>query len=145
VSRFDGSETALRDWNDVYNQSFAAHDPFIPSTVEQCRDLAAASGFLADGLLLAHRGDRCVGFCRNEQIGRTGVVGMLGVVPGERTIGLGRAMLRWALAYFAGKDVDEVGLLVSGENPSALALYHSEGFEVVRTREIWERPLDVGN
>jgi ribosomal protein S18 acetylase RimI-like enzyme len=69
---------------------------------------------------------------------------MLGVVPGERTIGLGRAMLRWALAYFAGKDVDEVGLLVSGENPSALALYRSEGFEVVRTREIWDRPIGAG-
>jgi len=141
VRVFDGSEALLTDWNEVYNQSFAAHDHFIPSTIELCREMAAGSGFLTDGLLLAHRGDRCVGFCRNEQIGSTGVVGMLGVVPEARGIGLGRAMLRWALCFFAGKDVDRVGLLVAAANPTALALYRSEGFEVVRTREIWDRPF----
>lgn len=138
---FDGSDAALADWNEVYNRSFAEHYHFVPSTVEHCRTLAAGGTFLPRGLVLAYRGDACVGFCRNEPAGRTGVVGVLGVVPEARGIGLGRALLRWAVAYFAGRGFERAGLIVEGQNEGALRLYLSEGFAVTRRRETWSRPL----
>jgi mycothiol synthase len=138
---FAGGDTELADWNEVYNRSFAEHYHFVPSTVEHCRTLAAGGTFLPSGLVLTYRGGACVGFCRNEPAGRTGVVGVLGVVPEARGIGLGRALLRWAVAYFAGKDFERASLIVEGQNESALRLYLSEGFAITRTRETWARPL----
>lgn len=138
---FDGGEAAFADWNNTYNVSFADEPSFIPSTVELCRTIAAEKHFLAAGLVLAYRGGRCVGFCRNEREGSTGVVSVLGVVPEARGIGLGRALLRWGVAYFAAGDVDRIGLVVDADNGMALGLYRSEGFEVVRTREMWARPF----
>ena len=138
---FDGSDAALADWNETYNRSFAEHYHFVPSTVEHCRTLAAGATFLPGGLVLAYRGDRCAGFCRNEPEGSTGVVRVLGVVPEARGIGLGRALLRWAVACFAGRGFERAGLIVEGRNETALRLYLSEGFAITRTRATWSRPL----
>jgi mycothiol synthase len=138
---FDHSDAAFRDWSEIYNASFAEHWRYTPGTIELARTMAADPLFLADGLLLASREGRCVGFCRNDPLGRTGIVGTLGVAPEARGIGLGRAILRWAIGYFAARDYDRVALYVDGDNETALALYRTEGFEVDRTRRIWERAL----
>lgn len=136
---FVRSGTAIEDFNDVYNASFAAHYHFVPSTIETLRRRLTQPGALADGVLLAYRGNRCVGFCRNERLGASGVIGTLGTVPQARGIGLGRALLRWAVASFGARGFSRVGLMVDGENEGALALYRSEGFEIVRTRRLWRR------
>jgi mycothiol synthase len=137
VRVFDGSEQAVADWNAAYNASFARHYHYVPSTIEHARELASASDFLRDGLALAYRGGRCVGLCRNEWVGREGEIGVLGVVPDAQGIGLGRALLRWGVRYFAALGEAGVTLRVDGENESALALYRSEGFAVTRTRDLW--------
>jgi len=134
---FDGSEPALADWNAAYNTSFAAHYHYVPSSLEHTRELAAGPHFLRDGLALAYRDGLCVGFCRNEWVGKEGEIGVLGVVPEARGIGLGRALLRWGTRYFGALGEAAVTLRVDGENESALALYRSEGFEVTRTRDLW--------
>jgi mycothiol synthase len=136
---FDGGDAAIVDWSQVYNASFAAHYHFVQSTVEQARERVALPGFLSDGLMLAYRGERCVGFCRNEAFGPMGVVGVLGTAPEARGIGLGRALLRWAVRYFGDRGLEYVSLGVDGENDRALALYHSEGFAVERERQLWGR------
>lgn len=143
VRTFDGSEQALRDWNAIYTESFAAHYRPVPSTPELCRRVAAAPDFLAEGLALAYRNGRCVGFCRNETQGDMGVIGLLGVAPAARRSGLGRALLRWGVAFFADPRWSGVGLGVDGENDGATALYRSEGFVIDRRRQIWAAPLDA--
>jgi len=134
---FDGSEPALAEWNAAYNASFAQHYHYVPSTLERARQIASAPDFPRDGLALAYRDDRCVGFCRNEWVGKEGEIGVLGVVPEARGIGLGRALLRWGVRYFGALGEAHASLRVDGENESALALYRSERFDVTRTRDLW--------
>jgi len=136
---FDGSEHALRDWNQVYNASFARHYHFVRSSVEDTRQFAARPEFRRDGLVLAYRDGRCVGFCRNELFDHRGEIGVLGTAPEARRIGLGRALLRWGIAWLEAQNAPRVTLLVDGENQDALALYRSEGFSVAKTREVWSR------
>ncbi len=139
IKLYDGSEQALADWNDVYNASFARHYHFVRSSIEDARQLASRPEFRRDGLVLAYREGRCVGFCRNELMDHRGEIGVLGTAPEARRIGLGRALLRWGVAWLEAQKTPQVTLLVDGENEDALALYRSEGFGVVKTREVWSR------
>lgn len=138
---FDGSDAAFEDWNASYNVSFARHYHGVISSVEVCRSLMRRPESRADGLLLAYRDGRCVGFCRNELFPGRGEIGILGVVPDARGIGLGRALLRWGGRWLDRARAARITLLVDGQNENALGLYRSEGFVVVRTRRIWSRAL----
>ncbi len=141
---FDGSLHAFEDWNDAYNASFAEHYHGVRGTVADTRALMARPDVRADSCLLAYRGDRCVGFCRNDLYPARGEVAILGTVPEARGIGLGRALLRWGVQWLQRAGAPRITLIVDGENESALRLYRSEGFETVRTREIWSRPMGSG-
>jgi len=141
---FDRSERALEDWNRAYNESFAEHYHYTSSTLDDARALANGPGFRADGVMLAYRDERCVGFCRGELHQDRGEVGSLGVAREARGIGLGRALLRWGVRWVETATPLPVTLMVDGENENALALYRSEGFEVTRRREVWVKRLDAG-
>ncbi|MBI5836336.1 MAG: GNAT family N-acetyltransferase [Candidatus Eisenbacteria bacterium] len=136
---FDGSEQAIADWCEAYNDSFAEHYHFMPGTLEDTRRITGEHGFHADGLMLAYRDGRCVGYCRNKLDAHAGEVALLGTVRAARGIGLGRALLRWGVGWLEEKRAPSVTLMVDGDNENALALYRSENFEVARTREIWSR------
>ena len=136
---FDGSEAALHDFNGAYNASFAEHYHYVASDLEHTRAVTTQRSFRAAGLMLAYRDGRCVGYCRNAIRGREGEIGLLGVVSEARGIGLGRSLLRWGTAWLEAQDCEPIELMVDGENENALALYRSEKFEVVRTREFWSR------
>ncbi len=136
---FDGTEQALHDWNDAYNDSFAKHYHFVRTRPEDNRALAALPGFRPDGLALAYRDGACVGFCRNELRPQRGEIAVVGTVTAARRIGLGRALLRWGVAWLQAQNAPRITLLVDGENESALDLYRSEGFAVTRTRQVWSR------
>lgn len=139
---FDRSERHHRGWIEAYNESFAEHHLFVPSTVERGYELAARAKFRADGLALAFRDGACVGFCRNELYPSRGEIGVLGTTHAARGIGLGRALLRWGLGWLLAHTDQPLTLLVDGDNDSALRLYEQEGFVVARTRRIWARPLE---
>jgi mycothiol synthase len=136
---FDGSERALEDWCDCSNAAFAQSPMSVDTTPEQCRVLAAARH--PNAIMLAYREDRCVGFCRTAVHPDHGDVDVLGVVPEARRTGLGRALLRWGVRWLVEHRAPNVRLTVDGENERALALYRSEGFEVVKSRRIWRRTL----
>ncbi len=138
---FDGGESALADWNAIYNDSFAEHHRFVRSTLDLARELTKAPDFERRDLMLAYRDGRVVGFCRNEAIGDMGYIGTLGVTRSARGIGLGRALLRWGVRDLSERGFAKVALMVDGENESALGLYRSEDFVVERTRSLWERAL----
>ena len=69
-----------------------------------------------------------------------GEIAVLGTVPEARRIGLGRALLRWGVAWLEIHDAPRITLLVDGDNEQALVLYLSEEFHVARTREVWAKP-----
>jgi len=141
---FDGGGEALKDWNAVYNDSFSEHYHFAPSSLDDARAIAAGPGFRADGVMLAYRGGRCVGFCRCELHEKRGEIGTIGVAHEARGIGLGRALLRWGVGWVEAATTLPVTLTVDGENEGALGLYRAEGFAVTRTRAIWVRRLADG-
>lgn len=138
---FDSSDRHVRGWTDAYNDSFAHHHLFLPSTYERAIALTHRDKFRGDGLLLAFRDGVCLGFCRNELYPSRGEIGTLGTIEAARGIGLGRALLRWGIEWLMGASDQPVTLLVDGENEGALELYRQEGFQVSRTRRIWARPL----
>jgi mycothiol synthase len=138
---FDGSEQALTGFNDAYNRAFAEHYHYVRSTMEDTRVVTGQRHFRPDGLALAYRGEECVGFCRNARYGDPGEVALIGTVPEARGIGLGRALLRWGIAWLQDDFAKPVYLMVDGENENALRLYRSEGFQVVLTRLHWSRAI----
>lgn len=64
----------------------------------------------------------------------------LGVRTGHRGRGLGRAALRLGVGWLRALGVEEVEIAVSGRNPTAIALYESEGFVRAGSRDRWSRP-----
>jgi mycothiol synthase len=141
VRALDGSEESLRDWNDAFNQSFAGTYRHVVSPIEHVREMAGKPDFRPDAILLAYRDGRVAGFCRIELFERRGEIGTLGTTPAARGIGLGRALLRWGVAWLERETTLPVTLLVDGQNETALTLYRSEGFEITRTRRTWALPL----
>ena len=140
---FDRSDAMFEDWRLAYNDSFASHYRFVVASQETGRMIAADPTFRDDGLALAYRGGRCVGFCRNELHATRGEIGTLGTVRDARGLGLGRALLRWGVRWLEANSGGAVTLLVDGDNEGALALYESEGFAISRTRRIWGRTIET--
>ncbi len=136
---FDRSEEMIRDWNDSHNGSFIDHWRYVASTIDDARRIVSSPEFPADGLAVAYRGSEPVGFCRCELYPARGEIGVLGTTRAARGIGLGRALLRWGVAWLEANSQAPVTLIVDGENERALSLYRSEGFDITRTRRVLKR------
>ena len=79
-----------------------------------------------------------VGALRVEDYdGRTFIYGF-GVLPQHRGQGLGRRILTRTLEILRAEGRTAVGIEVETDNVPALALYHSCGFEIVRTYEYFK-------
>lgn len=70
---------------------------------------------------------------------RRGWVGGLGVIPGARRRGLGRALMEAVLA----EAPPDVTLEVIEQNEPAIRLYESLGFERTRLLEVWSLDAEV--
>ena len=64
---------------------------------------------------------------------RSGSIQNIGVVPEHRGLGLGRALVVKSLQGFALAGIERVVLEVTANNLTAVELYRSLGFRVVRT------------
>lgn len=82
---------------------------------------------------VAMRGGVAVGLALIAVRGSEAWVGGVGVVPSERSTGVGRALMEELVAQAPGP----VTLEVIEENVPALRLYESLGFEHVRRLEVW--------
>ena len=88
-----------------------------------------------------------IGFCATSPERADGAVGphadiwTIGVRPDRQGHGLGRQLLRWGVQRLRGVGATDITLSVNGRNEGALALYESEGFRRVSTRERWARPV----
>lgn len=101
--------------------------------------------FDPQGLIMAWRDNRCVGFHWTKWHGHeadeapahepVGEVYVLGVDPAEQGSGLGRALLLAGLSYLHDRGCRRATLYVDTASTRAVALYESEGF-TVRYREV---------
>lgn len=103
-----------------------------------CRELMRAirgqPGFCRASTWLAVGPDGPVGTVQGVcQPGRWGAVQNVGVLPGWRGHGLGRALVLKALAGFRSAGMRSVYLEVTAANAHAVALYRRLGFRCTRT------------
>jgi ribosomal protein S18 acetylase RimI-like enzyme len=89
---------------------------------------------------IARRGDHVLGYVvitlgySIEYGGRDGFIDDLYVVPGEREQGVGRALLRFAVARAMELGIGTLHLEVEAGNETAHRLYRSAGFEATGRR-----------
>jgi ribosomal-protein-alanine N-acetyltransferase len=83
------------------------------------------------------------GFLFDMLLGRAGEIVTLGVAPGARRRGAGRALLQDLLARARALGVASLTLEVAEDNAAALALYAGLGFEQAGVRRGYYRRADA--
>lgn len=119
----------------LLNRVFEDHPSPLSWPEAFIREMHARPDFDPDGVLVvapAAEPERLVGVCRTLVVpgdGRDrGEVGVIGLLPEWRGLGLGRQLLRWGIGYLRAQGHAEVELSVEARNARALELYASEGF-----------------
>jgi mycothiol synthase len=139
-------EADSRTWADVINASFAGSLGRYDTTLEEAAERLSDERLLPGGAIIARRHGKPIGLtavAQYDEDGRKIVwVDHLAVVPEAQGQGVGRALLRAAVGVARGAGFLEVDLSTGQANERALALYASEGFEVVRQLVCLGRDLE---
>jgi mycothiol synthase len=133
----------------VQNRAFADSWGFNPNTRDEIAYRINSSGCSLENILVAFIRNRPVGYCwtrmnveDNPAPGKfKGNIHMLGVDPDFRRKGIGRNVLLAGLSYLSSNGVTVVELTADGEDPKALTLYESVGFEAYSRSEWYEKKL----
>jgi mycothiol synthase len=135
----DAEHPDFEAWTAFMHAAFEGHPTRMHWTPEIIRAVHDAPGFDADGvlkLLDASAPERLVGFARVELRDadrpagqRIGEVGLIGVLPAWRGLGLGRELLRWCVTTLRDRGAGLLELSVEADNERATALYRAHGFE----------------
>ena len=133
----------------IQNRAFADSWGFNANTPEEIAYRINLSGCAPENIIMAYQGNRPVGYCWTRIMteknpaagGLKGEIHMLGVDPDYRGKGIGRDVLLAGLADLKSKGVSIVELTADGEEPVALGLYESMGFEVCSRIEWYEKKL----
>jgi mycothiol synthase len=127
------------EWTALNHRAFATH-PEQGAWTRADLDLREQEPwFNPDGFFLAERDGRLVGFHWTKIHGQDGQEGehehqaigevyVVGVDPGERGSGLGRALTLVGLRYLRSRGLFQVMLYVDESNTPAIKLYESLGF-----------------
>jgi mycothiol synthase len=127
------------EWTALNRRAFASH-PEQGAWTRADLDLREHEPwFNPDGFFLAERAGKLVGFHWTKIHGQNGQetehehqaigeVYVVGVDPGERGTGLGRALTLVGLRYLRGRGLFQVMLYVDESNIPAIRLYESLGF-----------------
>jgi len=129
------------EWLQVNSRAFATHPEQGAWTRADLEPREREPWFDPDGFFLAERDGKLAGFHwtkvhPEEPIGEVYVVG---VDPGERGTGLGRALTLVGLNYLRARGLPEVMLYVDESNRPAIRLYESLGFTRWRTDVMYAR------
>jgi mycothiol synthase len=123
------------EWVAVINVAFAHLKGHLESTAERIHAMYDEPGHRDQGMLALWRGLEMVGTvrvaCEESDGAMEAFVGALAVLPAYQHRGLGRNLLRAAVAVGRSWGLDWVGLSVNAENELAADLYLEEGFEKV--------------
>ncbi len=137
---------------DAFNDSFRDHFDFAPERLERFRNIRDCSDdpYMVTVALDEHRiaglamSEYSVTYNKEKGLD-VGWVVILGVIPGYRRMGLGKALLSDSVRWIIDKGADTVYLGVFAKNEKALGLYQTFGFEKDRESVIYTRrltPLD---
>lgn len=130
-------------WTAVVNAAFAGDPGRYSMTEQRAARILSEDRVLAS--FLAWRGGEPVGLSTvwrdDEEAPPSAEITTLAVVPHAQGQGIGRVLLRCALASAAEAGLRSASLSTSSVNEPALGLYTSEGFDVVEKRVCWGRRL----
>ena len=134
----DQDEEALTE---LQNQSFTGSWGFSPNTVNQIRSKVRLTEWESDGILILENStNQMVGYNwthRPKKIDSDqGYIGMTGVLPELRGLGLGRYIVQAGINYLNALKIPNVTLEVDASNLSARELYLSLGFELLE-ETVW--------
>lgn len=132
---------------DVNARAFSWHPEQGAMTVADVRAAEREDGFDPEGLFVAEREQRLVGFhwTKVHPAGQgsdpVGEVYVVGVDPDAHGGGLGSALTLAGLSYLHKQGLERVILYVEGDNAAALAVYRRLGFEVETTAVQYEHTV----
>jgi mycothiol synthase len=139
--------TDLRDaraWAHVANAAFDGYPGRYPMTAARAADLLGDERVVPGGSYLALRRVEPVGIVtvwRDANGDASAEIATLAVVPEAQGQGIGRSLLRAGIMAARAAGLENIGLSTSTTNEPALALYISEGFEVVERRVCWGKDV----
>ena len=149
-----GKWLALERYVDLLNRSFESHPTPLSWTTSEIEYFHSRPDFDPSTTLLltttAAR-EQPIGFVRISiappEEGESlpiGDVRLVGVMPEWRGRGLGRELLRWAVAELRSRGAGRISLSVEAENELALELYRRTGFDPAIEWPHWGRPVLSG-
>ncbi len=132
---------------EIQNRCFAGTWGFNPNTAEEIAYRLNMHGRSPQDVILTFLGAHPIGYCwtivnaeANAGSGQnTGLIHMLGVDPDYRQQEIGKTILHNGLEDLKRRGIGIVQLTVDGENPAAMSLYQSAGFEVYAKTEWYEK------
>jgi mycothiol synthase len=133
----------------IQNRAFADSWGFNPNTPDEIAYRINLSSSSPENIMMAYLKNHPIGYCWTRILiednpaagGMKGEIHMLGVDPDYRKKGIGRNVLLAGLANLKSKGVTIVKLTADGEEPAAVGLYQSVGFEVCSRTEWYEKKL----
>lgn len=125
----------------VSEAAFASVPDYQPERLDEfAREHLGAPATARDLSPVAERDGRIAGFALSERRrAGFGHVALLAVAPDEAGRGVGRALLAEALRRFAAEGLSGAEIDVAGDNPRALRLYESVGFQSLHRTDAYER------
>lgn len=135
---------AEEEFTRLQNRVFGGSWGFCPNTTPEVLRQLNTPGYGYDGLIVAYRGNKPVGYCWTTELRRpnekskaaSGRIHMMGVAPESRGRGIGTHILRVGLEHLAAAGARTVELTVDNENEPAVSLYAKVGFKP-KTAIIW--------
>jgi len=136
----------LAELTNLQNESFKAHFGFSPNTVDEVKAKLLARGASIDDVVMIHdSNERLVAYCWTQTYERAGSkigrIGMTGVLPDARGLGLGRAIAKAGFNHLLAQDVSAIELEVDSANAPAVKIYSSLGFTTKSEINWWEKGL----
>ena len=130
----------------LQNEAFKSHFGYSPNTEDEIKASLLATGAGVDDVVMIHdSSEQLVAYCWTVTSDRDGSsigrIGMTGVLPRARKIGLGRAFAEAGFNHLVRRQVNSIELDVDSDNASAIRIYSSLGFSTVSELDWWERSL----
>jgi mycothiol synthase len=129
------------EWLRVNAAAFASHPEQGRWTAADLAAREEETWFDPDGLLVAEDESGLLGFHWTKVENGIGEVYVLGVDPRAQGTGLGRSLTLAGLAHLAAHGIRQVDLYADESNATAVKLYRSQGFDIVRTDSQWTKRL----
>jgi mycothiol synthase len=130
----------------LQNESFKSHFGYSPNTEDEIKASLLASGAGVHDVVMIHDShEQLVAYCWTVTSDRSGSaigrIGMTGVLPRVRKIGLGRAIAEAGFNHLVRQRVGSIELDVDSGNAPALRIYSSLGFSKSSELNWWEQSL----